>query len=287
MGQLPIVHSLSGGMSSATVAALTPADRLVFALVRTSNPKCKFKDKALAKRVEDKLQKPFVGTLEDDSIIYTMFDLEQHLGQSIDWVTGVTFEQLVGGKKGLLPTKLRRFCTIDLKIIPIAYWWAKTYGIEQPVQMGIGYRAGEEKRASKMLTRVANGGGFDKVKLTFEKHKSGYHKGKNKWLKLGWRVPFFPLIEAGYTKADVVNFWKDKNVRFAKLNNCIGCFHRSPALLKKMSELYPEKFNVFVEAETLGKGTFKKNLLYSKIPSLNFTASLFEAEGCNSGFCGF
>ena len=89
------VNSLSGGKTSSYIAANYPADYDVFALVRTDDKKCMFPDKALRQQIEDRLQKPFIGTLEDDTIIYTMLDLEQYIGQKIDWVTGKTFDKVI------------------------------------------------------------------------------------------------------------------------------------------------------------------------------------------------
>ena len=37
-------------------------------------------------------------------------------------------------------------------------------------------------------------------------------------------------------KIDIENYWKDKSIRFAEINNCVGCFHRNEILLKKMWE---------------------------------------------------
>ena len=110
------VTSISGGKTSAYLAANYPADYLVFSLVRTSDKRVQFKDRKTAQIVEDRIQADFVGTLEDDTIIYTILDLEQYLGRSIDWVTGITFDQIVSKK--MLPTQRKRFCTTKLKIKP-------------------------------------------------------------------------------------------------------------------------------------------------------------------------
>lgn len=89
------VTSISGGQTSAYLAANYPADYLVFSLVRTNDKRVIFKDRQLAQIVSDKINAEFIGTLEDDTIIYTILDLEQYLGRSIDWVTGVTYDELI------------------------------------------------------------------------------------------------------------------------------------------------------------------------------------------------
>ena len=119
------VNSLSGGKTSSYIAANYPADCNVFALVRIEDEKCKFPDKKIRQEVEDRIQAPFIATAEDDMIIYTMLDLEQFIGQKIEWVTGKTFDQILvrsGGKK-YLPNKVQRFGTIEMKIDPIKIWW--------------------------------------------------------------------------------------------------------------------------------------------------------------------
>ncbi|WP_052592644.1 hypothetical protein [Aureispira sp. CCB-QB1] len=252
--------------------------------MRTSDKECLFKDRVLAQRVEDRIQKPFIGTLEDDTIIHTMFDLEQYLGKRIDWVSGITFEDVVDTKGGWLPSLHRRYCTTWLKIDPIAHWWFEKFKAK-PIKMNIGYRINEASRAKTMLNST-NKNGLSVYEMTFEKHKKGRHKGLNKWVSVAWRKPLFPLIEDGVDKVDIQNFWKDKPVRFAPLNNCVGCFHRSAALLKQQSIEHPNKFQWFADQEGKGKGTWKKDISYTKIKKLNFTLNVFESEGCNSGFCG-
>jgi hypothetical protein len=283
------VTSVSGGRTSAYLAANYPSDELVFSLVRTSSQDCRFKDRALARRVERRIEKDFVGTLEDDMIIHTIFDLEQYLGRKIHWVSGITFEQVLATKGGWLPSKFRRYCTTWLKIDPIFYWW-HSYFNGVPVKMNIGYRSEEKEinRASDMLSDT-NENGLSEYKATFEKHKKGRHKDKNKWVDIAWRKPEFPLIENSIFNTDVVSFWRGEPVRFAPLNNCIGCFHRNPALLKVQSEMHPEKFNWFASQEGGKKGYWKKDVSYNRIKELNFSGNIFgdESEGCNSGWCGF
>ena len=118
------VTSISGGKTSAFVAVNYPSDYNVFALVRTDDKKCQYPDAKIRSIVEDRIQKPFVGTLEDDKIITTILDLEQILGRKIDWVSGVSYDEIVTQKGGYLPNKMQRYCTTHLKIEPMFYWWA-------------------------------------------------------------------------------------------------------------------------------------------------------------------
>lgn len=277
------ITSLSGGMSSAMIEDKFPADFLVFALVRSDNKKTLFPDSKIRQIVSDRIGTEFIGTMEDDTIIYTMLDLEQYFGKYIKWVTDITYEECCHKKGGRLPSLHRRYCTTTLKINPIFNWWHSNF--EEPVIMNIGYRIGEGRRVKKQLDSL-NENGLSEFKTIIGKHPSG----RNKWKNIEWRKPLFPLFENFIDKMDVINNWKGKPVRFAKYNNCVGCFHRSATLLKEMSEAHPNKYDAFCDLETIGKGRFKKDYYYKDIPNMNFTLNLFasqEAEGCNSGFCGF
>lgn len=275
------VTSVSGGQTSAYLAANFPTDFNVFALVRTDDPKCRFKDRTLAARVEDRIQKPFVGTLEDDTIIQTIFDLEQFIGRSIDWVSGVTYDEAIKKKAYFLPNGVARYCTTLLKLDPIFYWWADVVG--EPVEMRIGFRANEMERAEKMKSRL-NADGLDEYKATFEKNA----RGLNKWEMIPWRTVRFPLIENQVYKDNVSVFWRMKPVQFAPLNNCVGCFHRNELLLNKMFGLHPEKMQWFADQETKNKGTFKPGVNYEQIKNHRpqYELDFSDFSDCDSGFCG-
>ena len=89
------VNSISGGKTSSYIAANYPADYNVFALVRTDDKNCMYPDAKVRQIVSDKIGKAVIGTLEDDVIINTMLDLEQFIGQKINWVTGKTFDKII------------------------------------------------------------------------------------------------------------------------------------------------------------------------------------------------
>ncbi|MDX1446622.1 hypothetical protein [Lishizhenia sp.] len=272
--------SISGGQTSAFLAAKFPSDYNVFSLVRTDDPQCKFPDKKLIQEVEDRIQKPFIGTLEDDKIITTILDLEQFIGRPITWVSGISFDEVINTKGGWLPNKLHRYCTTYLKIEPIFYWWAEFIG--EPVEMQIGYRANEQKRAKRMNSKL-NDNGLLEYKATFEKNK----RGQNKWETVEWQKPVFRLIENGIFKDEIVNYWSDKTVQFAELNNCVGCHHRNPLLLRKMFPLHPNKMAWFKSQEKPNKGTWKTGITYEEIEqySPQFELDFSEFSDCDSGYC--
>jgi len=282
------VNSLSGGKTSSYIAANYPADYNVFALVRTNDKNCMFPDKKLRQIVSDKIGTEFIGTLEMDTIIYTMLDLEQYIGKKINWVTGLTFEEVVGlPQNNVLPSPIRRYCTEHLKMHPIFEWWQKE--INEVVEMRIGFRANEQRRANNTIKKLVNG-------LLGIKHIVGQSKnGRNKWATTYYQKPVFPLIDINnpIMKIDVENYWKDKPVRFAEINNCVGCFHRNEVLLKKMWETHENKMQFFADLEKDRKynnDTFKMtdDVTYEKIKKwkLQTELSFDDFSECDSGYCG-
>ena len=276
------VNSLSGGKTSSYIAANYPADYNVFSLVRTDDKKCMFPDAKIRQQVSDRLGTEFIGTLEDDTIIYTMLDLEQFIGSKIDWVTGKTFDKTVTRPNGtkFLPNKMARYCTTELKTMPILYWMYDV--IKEPVIMRFGYRANETSRAVKMMDKT-DPEGFTKVKATFTKLKDG----RNSWGEYRYCKPEFPLIEDNIYKDTIEQFWKDKAVRFAYMNNCVGCWWRSPLLLKKMHNKHPEKMQWFADQET-SKSKWRSDVKYSEIINWKTQTELFDDDfnECDSGYCG-
>ena len=278
------VNSLSGGKTSSYLAANYPADYDVFALVRIEHEQSKFPDKKIRQQVEDRIQAPFIATAEDDMIIYTMLDLEQYIGRKITWVTGKTFDKIIiRNKKKFLPNVTQRFCTTEMKLNPIFNWWK--IKINKPIETRIGYRANEHRRAKKMYERCNENG------LLTHKTIVGKRKTQNKWAEIEWQKPVFPLIDANIYKDNIEKYWKDKPVRFAYMNNCIGCFHKNEVLLKLMSEKHPNKFEWFVQAEQdtgYNVRTFKIGTTYEKIRNSFKQMNMFEDDfnECDSGYCG-
>ena len=257
------VTSVSGGQSSAYIAANYPSDFLVFALVCIEDRNCTPKDKKLVQEVSDRIGREFIATAEDDTILHTMLDLEQYLGQRIDWVAGKPFDHL---RKNGLPNIMWRYCTELMKIKPMHKWWKDTIG--EPVKMQIGFRAGEEKRAARMLDACDE-------------------NGLRAYGKTPWQKPVFPMIDDGIRRDKVVEFWKGKPVRFAKQNNCVGCFHRNPLVLRKMFDLHPEKMGWFADMEERKGARWKSEMTYRDISKHRPQAEInFEEWGCDSGYCG-
>lgn len=273
------INSLSGGQTSSYIAVHYPADYNIFALVRTNDQSVLFPDAKIRQIVSDRIGVEFIGTLEDDDIIYTMLDLEQFIGKEITWLSKTTFEDVIEKAGGYLPNIMRRFCTQKMKVEPIAQWCYEN--TELPVEMRIGFRANEMSRAKTMIEKEVNG-------LENFKFKVGEKNGRNKWKELPYRKAKFPLIEDGIFKDFIVEYWKDKPVRFAYRNNCVGCFHRSELFLNHMSRRNEKQFNWFVKMEKKNNCTFKSGITYERIKKYNTQMNLFDDDfnDCDSGYCG-
>ena len=258
------ITSLSGGQSSAYVAANYPSDYLLFALVTVEDPKLRYPDDALRRRVSERIGREFIGTTEDDTIIHTIFDIEQMLGRTVNWVAGKPFDRL---RNTSLPNIAWRHCTTDMKIRPMFKWWQENVG--EPVTTQIGFRSGEERRAKGMV-------------------QNANEDGLVCYNKVPWQKPSFPLIDNGIRRDQVKEFWKDKPVRFAPLNNCVGCFHRSPLLLRKMFDEHPVKMDWFERMEEMKGAQWKSEVSYTQIREHNLQTELSfdDFSDCDSGYCG-
>ena len=93
---------------------------------------------------------------------------------------------------------------------------------------------------------------------------------------------------AGIFKDAVETYWKDKPVRFAYKNNCVGCFHRNEIFLNHMSKRDEKQFDWFMRMEQENNCTFKNGITYEKIKNYKMQLDLFDEDfnDCDSGYCG-
>ena len=76
------------------------------------------------------------------------------------------------------------------------------------------------------------------------------------------------------------------------MNNCVGCMHKEPLLLRKMMDMHPNKLQWFIDRENeamVYKGnTWRQDTTYEKISLWNPQTELFEDDfnECDSGYCG-
>ena len=198
------MNSLSGGKTSSYIAANYPADYNVFSLVRIEDQNCKFKDEKIRKEVEDRIQAPFIATAEGYDYLYHARLGAVHRTE-IDWVTGDTFDQVTKrGDKTYLPNVIQRFCTVRMKIDPIAEFWRQN--INEPIETRIGFRANETKRADRMIARTEDDG------FLWHRFVVGQNKVYKKWKAFKYQKPRFPLIED--------DIYKDQVEAFGKVSQC-------------------------------------------------------------------
>jgi hypothetical protein len=297
------VNTISGGKSSTTNAILFPADYNVFSLVRIERPEknekrfdCTWmggKDEVTRKKIEDRIQRDFYGTPEDDTIIYTILDLEQVLGREINIITGETFDHVIKNSGGCLPDPLRRFCTEEMKLKPMFNFWKEN--INEPAKFRLGFRKGEEKRALKTISKL-NKNGCLEIKTIIGKTKNGK---RNKWGMVEWQIPEFKLIENLITKDYVEEFVKKYKIRFSDKNNCGNCFHSDPLFMAWRARKNENIKEVLKWAGTKEKVKHKKDVWFKEkqitmeqileIPAQysfldDFVSSDFS--DCDSGYCG-
>lgn len=136
-----------------------------------------------------------------------LFEVVSHNSASRD---GEPFEALIR-KRRMLPNQAMRFCTSELKVLA-----AKRYLVAQGWRRwtnAVGIRADEASRI-----RPAPDG--------------------ERWTR------WFPLADAGVTKATVMEFWRRQpfDLRVPQgLGNCDGCFLKSEATLAALARDHPDR----------------------------------------------
>jgi len=264
------IHSLSGGKSSSYMAVHYPADYNLFSLVTIEDISCSPKDKKIIQKVSDKIGKEFIATAEDDLTLVAMFDLEQLIGNEIIWVVGKSFENVINYKK-ILPNKLMRFCTTEMKLRPIWDWWYKNIG--RKIKMGIGFRYDEKERAERFTTSF--------------KGITGKRKSQNKWEEIEWREGWFPLIDDKIGHYQVYKWAQESGIKFPSDSNCVGCFHKPVQQLRKNWDDNTEKLQWFANQEKLFKSNWKDGITYEQIKKIGLQQDFFfgTGSGCDGGFC--
>lgn len=292
------VNSLSGGRTSSYIAIHYPANYNVFSVVCIDRKECAPKDVALRQYAIDKLSAhnetygEFIATAEDDATLRAMMDLEQLLGRAIVWVRGKSFDQVIdtpsffGGKPSRLPSWARRYCTLEMKLLPIFDWWFNTIG--EKVNMRIGFRFDEFDRMERFFNNSEKGGFKVPVSCKTYGNKMQVHQ------KFDWRFCSFPLVKNGITTEVINKYWQENNgIFFPAVSNCVGCFHKKESTIAAMCELHPEKMQWFADQEQKGMGTWLDSKKpYSAIAANRMSIAgevLYEIkelnQSCDSGGC--
>jgi hypothetical protein len=290
------VNLVSGGKTSGYIAAHYPADFDVFSLVCIDDHNCSPSDSAIIKYVNDKLpywmrqeHGEFIATTEDDSTLTALMDLEQFIGREIRWVRGKSFDRVLressifGGTKTRLPGRIFRYCTLELKMLPIFEWWFMNVG--DRVKMRIGFRMNEYDR----MERFVNNGRHNELRIPDYQSLRGQKKQHK--VTFNYRWCSFPLIRDVVYEKDIHDFWDGKEVKFPVVSNCVGCFHKKPDTLAIMCNMHPAKMQWFARQEKeLGMGNWlHSKTTYQDIIDNNnhYTEILLKESGasCDSGGC--
>lgn len=309
-----IVDSLSGGESSSMMAAYSNANVRVFSVVCIDCPEHKT-DKKLIQYTQDKFQKfcpnytDFQATAEDDATLWAMIELEQFLGEEIVWVRGKSFDEVLstksifGGEPTRLPSWARRYCTSEMKLLPIfeyVYFNSLT-----PCHMNIGFRYDETEAfhgdATKDRVRKFYYSWHKETKTWIPKNPHHFHypincnvvassdgKKRMNWDYIYYRRAHFPLVEMGANKDMVTDFWKGK-INFPKISNCEGCFHKNIETIAYKCNASPAKMRWWMRQENRGKGTWRDDKIsYETIGNskIGRQLKLSEVSECESEGCG-
>ena len=218
---------------------------------------------------------------EDEATLKFVHDCEKHWNVPIVWLeyrdaeetkdrwtqvtyetasrNGEPFEALIGRKK-FLPNSVMRFCTTELKIVPIAKYMA-SIGYDE-FETFAGIRADEPKRV---------------VKLRQTLHA--------------------PLATTGVTQANVQSFWKaqdfdlglDFQNKVTALGNCDLCFMKGGNQVMSIIQHQPERAIWWASQEERVNGRFCKDRpSYSEM--LTFSKSQEDMFGMSDEsipcFCG-
>ena len=265
------VSSVSGGRTSAYMAAHYPTDEVVFALVIIDHAPSTPKDSGLVVEIKKRIPN-FIASHEDDKTLRAVLELEQYLGRSIKWVAsefalekyclGTTDLPGYRSSKRLFDSRTR-FCTVEQKIRPIAQYLRQTQQKEEPVLMDIGFRFDEPRRVENW--KCSN----DRIK--FPKSCS-LETGKVSYNEVEWRATNFPLYTDRINKAEVRDFWAGK-IDFPEISNCRFCPFHSDIQLQRQAVNHPGNLQWWLELEkvsghSFGSQTLKKRLAQNLIPGV-------------------
>jgi hypothetical protein len=277
------VNSLSGGKTSSYMAVHYPADVNVFACVCIDYPKAAPKDPAILKYCMDKLNGKFIASAEHDDTLRVMMQLEQLIGKEIVWVRGRSFDEVINDA-GCLPTWAHRFCTVEMKILPILEYTYFRYG---KVMMNVGFRADEMERIIKVDRAVKENP--EAYYYYYPISQNIFGKKRRKFKSINWREMAFPLGKTFHF--EIVKWWKTEhpNFVFPKDSNCLGCHHKKKEQIKTNRAEAPHHLEWFAMQEEKQKfnNWHDDGVTYRRTFEMNFT-ELLDFGGytsCDTGFC--
>jgi len=289
------LNSISGGRTSAYMAAHFHADFNVFVAVCSDNKLAQPKDLGLLSEIRRKLCAfdaefgEFIGSPEDALTFKVVLDLEQMIGSEIVWLRGESFEALVK-RKSLLPNTEWRVCTTETKMQPIArFIYEKTGGGKVLNRVGIRIDEAQRIKAEGYRTQT--------IKLRFPKGENGRHKHLN----YEFAEASYPLVfdDEGnlrvVRKSEIYQWASQSGLIFPDSSNCQWCFHKNTLELLGNQQRNPDIIEAGAQMEaafSAKKGkpcTMKKDLPLSSLATMQKPLQQFELfEGlgaCESTYC--
>jgi hypothetical protein len=280
---MKIVNSISGGKTSAYMAIHHKADINIFACVCIDYPPATPKDSFVRRYAEEKLNGNFIASAERQKTLKVLIDLEQILGSEIVWVRGKSFDQIID-ENSALPTWARRFCTTEMKLIPIFEYLFPRYG---KTIHNIGFRADERERIKR---------GEEQRTIKYPNSCKNFGKKQQCWSEFDWQEKRFPLKATFHQ--DIRAYWSQVHpeVDFPWDSNCVGCHHKPKEVINRNYREDPEILDWFAlqEDKKLKQGktnyaTWKDDgTRYKDIFGMHYEDLFSEVSDftmCNSGGC--
>jgi hypothetical protein len=184
----------------------------------------------------------FTDTLREHEGTYKFIDeFEKNEGipvTRISYGNGGGFTEMLE-KKGFrqIPNRVKRICTVELKIRTAKRYIRKMYG-KQDYEWLVGFRADEERRVKS------------------------YNPGV-KYIK-----PMFPLYDNGTTKEMVIDYWKNKSYDLsipAILGNCSLCFLKGKNVIISIMRDYPELAKEWIRDEEMSAKSGRNRTYFQDI----------------------
>ncbi|MFC3353720.1 hypothetical protein [Sphingobacterium zeae] len=228
--------------------------------------------------------------------------------------------------KDYLPNSGKRLCTEVLKVEPMYNYIRKEVSPIDPVEMRIGFRLDELDRTVNMYFKLVEikkripNTSFCLASVIIDLQIPDYlvkwwdvmdvegmvRRGErvlkptpfNYYKKDFYRVPSFPLIEHGITKAEIVKYWQGRpEYVFPPISNCVMCFHHTIQQLQQQwqdpvnwnrmqwaDDAEKLKGNTF-KRRTIGKRSYPAPMDWIKNLPIQQQLEFIDYSSCDAGSC--
>lgn len=152
---------------------------------------------------------------------------------------GEPFAELIAERR-YLPNAVARFCTSELKVLPLAAWM-RAQGHDTWLNV-VGLRRDEARRVAKVRARNA--------------------RGEQEWESV------CPLYDARITRADVMAFWRAQSFDLALKSyegNCDACFLKGDRIRARIVRERPDLAAWWIAQEQRIGGTFVSGDSYAAL----------------------